>query len=455
MSQFIPASRYNAPKIFSRRIGGKAFVTHSFKDDAPALSEEIKALSNDIKDLVPNIQGAKKLAEQAEKDAKDVSTKQAEMLKELQELNESEKKNAEWRKEWEANNTKNQDATNQIITELKTMRESGLPLLTKGDGLDFGSSLAKSVKENFGSIKGVTKGKATSFELASGTGMYNKAASNMTSTGNLTGNPVITYVPTPFLLPRQLVNFRDLVPSFQSETGLISIFREDGGPSTSPQQGAIAQQLTQGALKEQIGYTFTNVSFTADYIAGFVRISKQMLQDLPFLQTYLPQMLMRDYYKRENAIFFAAQAAAALGSTTTTGDNDAEKMIDYIANLETTNFAPNGIVTTPLVWAKLMKTIVPTTGSAYSVPGGFYINPRTGDVEIAGIPVLKATWMTANTALIADWTQSQVAVVDGLKVEFFEQDSDNVQRNLITVRVECRCVLVTGQPYAFVYATGL
>jgi hypothetical protein len=63
--------------------------------------------------------------------------------------------------------------------------------------------------------------------------------------------------------------------------------------------------------------------------------------------------------------------------------------------------------------------------------------------------------MPSGDAIIGDWSQAQVATVDGLKVEFFEQDSDNVQRNLITVRVECRCVFITGQPYAFTVATSL
>ena len=112
------------------------------------------------------------------------------------------------------------------------------------------------------------------------------------------------------------------------------------------------------------------------------------------------------------------------------------------------------MVTTPAVWAKLMLTALPTSGTSYSLPGGVTIAPN-GDVMIAGIPVIKASWMPSGDAIVADWTQSQVATVDGLKVEFFEQDSDNVQRNLITVRVECRCVLITGQPYAFATLTGL
>lgn len=405
----------------------------------------------ELEKINTNFEKAASKSEEAIAATKEMSGKQAEMLKQLAELNDTTKKGEEWRKEAEERSQKNQEATNQLITEVKTLREGGIQLM-QGNGTDFNTSFSKALAGAKDNISRVNKANPFSMELPAGTTLT-KAAANMTTAGNLTGSPVISYIPTPVLLPRQQVNFRDLVPMVQTATGLITIFRENGGPDTSPQEGALAQQLTQGALKEQIGYDFTNVQFTAYYIGGFVRIAKQMLQDLPFLQSYLPQMLLRDYYKRENAIFVAAQIAAALG-TNTAGGNDAETFINDIANLEQYNFSPNGIVTTPAVWAKIMKTGYPSTATSYSVPGGFTI-AANGDVMIAGIPVIKASWMPSGDAIIADWTQSQIATVDGLKVEFFEQDSDNVQRNLITVRVEARVVLITGQPYAFTVATSL
>ncbi len=412
------------------------------------MSDQLELLNKNVETVIENSKEAKKVAEETAK-------KQADFALQLAELNKSNETNAKLREEYEATNKELQKTQNELILDIKNLRENGLKLVDPNGGLDFGTSIAKAITDNKDSIGRVTKGKGHTMALAPGTGLYNKAAANMTTAGNLNGSPNITYIPQPVLNPRQLVNFRDLVPSFQSETGLIVLFRETFNAGVSPQEGAFGTQLTQGSLKEQVGYDFTNVSFPANYMSGFVRISKQMLQDLLFLQTYLPGMLLRDYYRYENSQFYAAQALAALGSTTTSGGNDAEKFIDYITNLEGTNFAPNGIVTTPAVWGKIMKTIVPTNGTSYSVPGGFYINPRSGDVEIAGIPIVKATWLTAGAALIADWTQSQIATVDGLKVEFFEQDSDNVQRNLITVRVEARVALITAQPYAFVSATGL
>jgi len=39
---------------------------------------------------------------------------------------------------------------------------------------------------------------------------------------------------------------------------------------------------------------------TAKYIAGYVKMSKQMMANLPFLQSVLPEMLLKDYYNKEN-----------------------------------------------------------------------------------------------------------------------------------------------------------
>jgi hypothetical protein len=138
----------------------------------------------------------------------------------------------------------------------------------------------------------------------------------------------------------------------------------------------------------------------------------------------------------------------ASGSTTTAATVYAEKLIDYVANLGAGNFAANGIVITFAEWATLLKT---TAGTGYGVPGGITISPN-GTVMIAGIPVRPANWVATGKTLVGDWTQAAIAVADTLKVEFFEQDQDNVIKNMVTVRVEARECLVIEQPSAFVFA---
>jgi hypothetical protein len=72
-----------------------------------------------------------------------------------------------------------------------------------------------------------------------------------------------------------------------------------------------------------------------------------------------------------------------------------------------------------------------------------------GGLSVNGIPVYKAPFATSGYMTMGDWSNARIGVVDGLKVEFFEQDTDNVQKNLITVRVEAREFLAIDDPKAF------
>jgi HK97 family phage major capsid protein len=264
---------------------------------------------------------------------------------------------------------------------------------------------------------------------------------NMTVAGNLTGDAVRTYQPGVAMVPNRLLNFRNLIPAVSSSTGIYTLYRETGV------EGSISVQATPGDAKTQIDYDLTAVTYTARYIAGYARIDKSMLQDLPFLQSALPQMLLRDFYKAEDAKFYADLSGAATGSTTTTATVDVEQIIDYITNLEGADFAVNGIVVNPKQWGRLLLT----KPSDYSIPGGVTIT-SDGNIAIAGIPVFKSSFIADDKVLLGDWNMAKRVVVDDLKVEFFEQDSDNIQKNLVTVRIEAREVLAIDRLDAFVFA---
>lgn len=300
----------------------------------------------------------------------------------------------------------------------------------------FGEVLASSLKESHEAISGVTKGSPVKLNL--------KDVGTMTIANNLTGAGVITYQNQPALAPMPMLNFRDLVPSVNSATGIYSLYRGSGI------EGSISSQTTPGNPKTQIDFDYTQATYTARYLSGFVRIDKSMMQDLPFLMSYLPFELLREFDIAENAKFYTDLTGVVTGSTTTptTPDNDAEAILYYIANLMTARYRPNGIVVNPKQWATLMMT---AKGNFYSVPGGITID-ASGQMRIAGIPIFVADWVADNRVIVGDWTRAKRVVTDDLKIEFFEQDSDNVQRNLVTVRIECREVLAIDRLDAFVFA---
>lgn len=252
-----------------------------------------------------------------------------------------------------------------------------------------------------------------------------KTVGNMTLGANLTGDGTATYNTRQGLVPSEKINFRDLVPTTQSPTGLYVTYRESGS------EGSIGVQ-TEGSAKSQIDYDLTEVKVVSDYIAGYARFSKQMMAQLPFLQSSLQRMLLRDFYKKENAQFFSVVSQAATGSTTTSASVDAEQLVDWIANQLNANFNASFALVNYSQWARLLKT----KPSDYSVPGGVIIDPA-GNIRICGVPVIGASWVTDDKALIIDSDYLERVETESLRVEFSYEDSDNFTKNLVTARVEC------------------
>jgi hypothetical protein len=311
---------------------------------------------------------------------------------------------------------KNQAALDQMIAEkaAKTVNNK-----TKSFGDAFSESMAEAFEAKQAEIKEFQKNKNAKLTIDL------KAVGTMTLGNNLSGDGVATYNQRQGLVPAQKINMRDLIPTAVSPTGLYVTYRETGT------EGSIGIQ-SEGNLKSQIDYDLTEVKVVSDYIAGFARFSKQMMFQLPFLQNTLQRMLLRDFYKKENSTFFSAVSSAATGSTTTSASVDAEQLVDWIANQLDANFEASFALVSYAQWADLLKT-KPTD---YSVPGGFVIDAN-GNVRIAGVPVIGASWVTNDKALIIDANYLERVETEGLRVEFSYEDSDNFQRNLVTARVEC------------------
>lgn len=301
--------------------------------------------------------------------------------------------------------------------------------------------IAEAFKEHFDQIGAISKNKPVQFEL--------KAVGNMTTAASLTGNAVATYDLTPQVRGFRKVNIRDLVPVINSATGTWKFYQENVG---QPADGSFTQQLTHGAAKSQVDYTLTEKTVNAEYFAAYVRFAKQMATDLPFLQTYVAQALMEDFRRGESALYFGTLTAGATGDTTASGITTtliAELYIQWIANLMANDYAASAIVTSATNWGKVLRT----KPNDYSIPGGITIDTN-GIVRFAGIPLIVQNNIAANKSLIGDFSRAAIVQTEGVSLEFFEQDQDNVIKNLITARCEARTGFAILRPDAFIYGTN-
>lgn len=324
--------------------------------------------------------------------------------------------------EMKSANEELQQHLDQLSIKSKTEKENLERQLTPFG--HYRKALGEALEAKFDEIKAVGGGSKVQMEVKA----------TMTLGNNLTGDAVNTYKPEAVDLPSQKVNVADLIPSISSQTGLYVYYRE-----TAP-TGAFAS-VAEGAAKPEVEFNLTEVTATATYIGGYIRISKVMMQDLPFLTSFLPRALRREYWKAENSIFEGVISTAASGVSTGTGG--VAGIIEDIGVLESDDYDVTGIVLNPADWAELAATQVPGSNQSAVVS---YVNNQ---MIIAGVPVFKASWVTAGEYILGDWFWAKKIEVDGLKVEFFEQDANNVTTNLITVRCEARTVCAVEKPAAF------
>lgn len=301
---------------------------------------------------------------------------------------------------------------------------------TKGAG--YFDVMTKTLTENFNEIKEVRAGKSVQV----------KAVGDMTLPVNLTGDQPHQYNNDVVMIPGQMVNVADLV-------GSVNIF---GGTYTFPREGAGEGSIgaqTEGATKNQRDYDFTMVDVNTDFIAGFTRYSKKMANNLPFLTSFIPRALRRDYFIAENTAFNTVLAAQATASTEIiTGKNRVEMLINELGKLENANYSPNGIVLRPSDFYEIMKT-EKSTGAGYGLPG--IVTVEGGQLRINGVPVFKATWVAAGRYFVGDWSRVNKIVTEGLSLDFSEQEGTNFVKNNITARIEAQVALAVEQPAALIY----
>jgi len=372
------------------------------------MTEEVKGLFDELKAGLEA-----KSVEEIEKKMVDLEEKYNEAVKTA---------NSELKDELEAKMLLIQDHADKLEAKMKEPKKVDAP---RGD------ELKNLIVENAEQITKVRKGSPV--EL--------KAVGNMT-TANLTGDEPRDYSFDVVMTPGQLVNVADLVSSITISGGTYTYPRETGG------EGSIGAQ-TEGSDKLQKDYDLSMLDVTTDFIAGFCVYSKKMRNNIPFLESFLPQALRRDYWTAENTAFNTTLAAAATASTEViTNQNKVEMLIAEIAKLEGSNYAANMIVVKPADFFDILIT-EKSTGAGYGLPG--VVTYSGGQLAINGFPVVKANWLAANKYYVGDWSRIRKVVTQGLGLQFAEEDSDNFRKNNITARIEAQVALAVEQPAAVIY----
>jgi HK97 family phage major capsid protein len=271
-----------------------------------------------------------------------------------------------------------------------------------------------------------------------------KAVADMTMSNNLLPDGASSAIPTiqpgVVLKPGQARSFTDMVQTVPSATGLYWIYKETGS------EGSISVK-TEGAAASQIDYDITKTVNNVATISGVTAVSEEFLQDVDFVRSVLPQMLIRDFKKVQNATFSAA-LVAAISAASGAATVDVEQLIDAIAELELADFSPNGIVAKPANFARMYKT--KDANGLYTLPSVMTSTPQ-GGLQLEGIDLYKANWsgITSNLAIVGAWEYAKVVQAAPITIKFYEQDFDLAKKGLVGVKISSRQSLALDNASAF------
>jgi hypothetical protein len=294
----------------------------------------------------------------------------------------------------------------------------------------FKSAIVDMIAENYDSIKTEKAFKAT------------KAVGNMTLSGNLTGTSQISYIPNAQMRSIQSnPRLYELFKVIPTATGNVTFPRGNSPVG----EGSFGAQ-TEGSAKAQVDLDVTMVNVSVPFIAGYAKVSRQMLQDLPFLQSYLSMSLVEDFNQAVNTRFLNTIASGATSSGST-GTYTSEKFVISLATHGALGLGQaNLILTTWTGWSQLLNT----KPADFSTPGGVVIDAN-GSVRIAGVPVVPHIQCTPGRFYTLNTDAFAIAQAEGFTVRSTETDQDDFIKNLVTYRAEARIELLSFQPTAAVY----
>ena len=284
-----------------------------------------------------------------------------------------------------------------------------------------------------------------------------KVANDPMTTGNTYTGEVIESdrLPGVYFDPDRATHVRQFLTQTSTTSDNVRYVQE-----TAYTDGTATQ--TEGSDKGISDFSLEAKDAPVRTIASYIRVSRQMLDDTAFLTSYINQRLPKKLFLEEDdqilygngsndnleGITAVAQSFAAITGLSLVSRFDA--LVNSISQVRTDNgeYQASAIMLNPEDYYIML--VEKDNENRYYFPDAVRFGGQPP--RVAGVPVITNTAVAADDFIVGDFNLgATMALREGVSLQFFEQDQDNVIKNLVTVRVEERLALPIHNPNAFVY----
>lgn len=282
-----------------------------------------------------------------------------------------------------------------------------------------------------------------------------KAVTSITSSTTGTGGVGVGIQPArvPGIItgPERPFTIRDLIMPGRTSSNAIEYVRESGFQN-------MAAPVAETTAKPQSDLSFELITTTVKTLAHWFRASKQVLADIPLLQSYIDGRAIYGLkYVEENQILagdgtgqnllgLIPQATAFNNALRKTGDTKIDTLRRAILQVRIAEYRASAIALNPVDWAD-MELAKDSTGSY------IWVNVQDGgQPRMWRLPVIDTNAVPVGGFLVGAFNiAAQVFDREDANVEVSTEDADNFTKNMVTIRAEERLALAVYRPQSFVY----
>lgn len=209
---------------------------------------------------------------------------------------------------------------------------------------------------------------------------------------------------------------------------------------------------------------YTEVSVAVKKVAGFIKVSKEMLADLSFVQAEINNDLIESVLQNiDNGLLNGNGAGANLDGVLNqatpwaagifAGAIQNPSVIDVLrvakAQVEGGDFYPTHIVLHPDDVARIEMT--KTTQGEYTYPN--FAVGAAPNMQLSGLIIVPSTNMTADNFLVGDFSKFNVRMREGVNIQV-GYEGDDFARNMVSILAEARLCSFVKQNDVAAFVTG-
>lgn len=287
-----------------------------------------------------------------------------------------------------------------------------------------------------------------------GTATFNlKAITSATADAGGSAGALLNPLQIPGIIAPQerTLTVRQLITPGRISTSSLEYFQETGFTNA-------AAMVAEMALKPESTMKFASKTANVRTLAHWVIASKQILDDVPVLQSYIDgrlryglaiveedQLLLGDG-TGQNLLGLIPQATDFDEDRRVAGDTQIDIIRRAITQVRIAEFRATGIVLHPNDWEKIELT--KTDDKAY-----VFANPQNmAQPRLWGLPVVDSTAMPEGEFMVGAFRLgAQLFDREAANVQISTEDRDNFVKNAVTIRAEERLALAVYRPESFVH----